>query len=168
VLLMELITDENGDVAPRLADVTMSPEQAVEDHAQMLRYVVRMLCAGVIHGDLSEFNILVDPDGPVVIDLPQAVDAAANNNARSMLLRDVHKVTDYYGLFAPDLLTTRYGEEIWDLFEEGELTPEHVLTGIAAEDDAPADLDSVMLEIRAALQEEQERQERLREADEDD
>lgn len=168
VLLMELITDENGDVAPRLADVTMSAEQAVEDHAQMLRYVVRMLCAGVIHGDLSEFNILVDPDGPVVIDLPQAVDAAGNNNARRMLLRDVRKVTDYYGLFAPELLGTRFGEEIWGLFEEGELSPERVLTGSAAQDDTPADLDAVMLEIRAALQEEQDRLQRLREADEED
>ncbi|MEQ8803401.1 MAG: PA4780 family RIO1-like protein kinase [Haliea sp.] len=168
VLLMELITDESGDVAPRLADVTMSPEQALEDHAQMLRYVVRMLCAGVIHGDLSEFNILVDPDGPVVIDLPQAVDAAANNNARSMLLRDVLRETEYYGLFAPELLTTRYGEEIWELFEEGELTPEHVLTGVSAEDETPADLDAVMLEIRAALQEEQDRLQRIRDAEEDD
>ncbi|HBM84231.1 MAG TPA: serine protein kinase RIO [Halieaceae bacterium] len=165
VLLMELVTDEAGDVAPRLADVMMSEEQALEDYAQVLRYIVRMLCAGLIHGDLSEFNILVDPDGPVIIDLPQAVDASANNNARAMLLRDVQRVTDYYGLFAPAVLDTRYGEEIWQLFEDGELTPEHNLTGLFADPEHAADVDSVMLEIRAALREEEERLQRLREDD---
>ncbi|PLW82796.1 serine protein kinase RIO [Kineobactrum sediminis] len=165
VLLMELITDEEGDVAPRLGDVTMSAEQALEDHAVLVNYVVRMLCAGLVHGDLSEFNVLVDPQGPVIIDLPQAVDAAANNNARAMLLRDVRKVTEYYGLFAPELLDSHYGEEIWELYEEGELSPERVLTGQIEQDDTPADVDSVMLEIKAALEEEQERQERMREAE---
>ncbi len=167
VLLMELVTDETGDVAPRLADVLMSEEQALEDHAQVLRYIVRMLCAGLVHGDLSEFNILVDPDGPVIIDLPQAVDASANNNARAMLLRDVQRVTDYYGLFAPDVLGTRYGEEIWQLFEDGELTPEHALSGLFADAADPADVDSVMLEIRAVLREEEERRERMRDAEDD-
>jgi|TARA_R100000005_G_scaffold59856_1_gene30561 RIO kinase 1 len=167
VLLMELVTDEAGDVAPRLADVMMSEEQALEDYAQVLRYIVRMLCAGLIHGDLSEFNILVDPDGPVIIDLPQAVDASANNNARAMLLRDVQRVTDYYGLFAPAVLDTRYGEEIWQLFEDGELTPEHNLTGLFADPEHAADVDSVMLEIRAALREEEERLQRLREEEDD-
>ena len=104
VLLMELITDEDGDVAPRLNDVSMSAEQAEEDHALMMHYVMRMLCAGLIHGDLSEFNVLVDEEGPVIIDLPQAVDAASNNNARAMLARDVKNMTEYYGLFAPALL----------------------------------------------------------------
>lgn len=106
VLLMELITDEEGDVAPRLSDVSMSAEQAREDHAVMMQYVVRMLCAGLIHGDLSEFNVLADNEGPVIIDLPQAVDAAADNNAQAMLKRDVQNMTDYYGLFAPELLAT--------------------------------------------------------------
>lgn len=167
VLLMELIVDEQGDVAPRLADVTMTPDQAVEDHGLMMRFVVRMLCAGLIHGDLSEFNVLVDEQGPVIIDLPQAVEVAANNNAHAMLLRDVRKITDYYGLFAPELLTTRYGEEIWALFEEGELHPEQALSGHCELDESAADVDAVMLEIRAALQEEEARQQRLREADED-
>jgi len=147
--------------------VMMSEEQALEDYAQVLRYIVRMLCAGLIHGDLSEFNILVDPDGPVIIDLPQAVDASANNNARAMLLRDVQRVTDYYGLFAPAVLDTRYGEEIWQLFEDGELTPEHNLTGLFADPEHAADVDSVMLEIRAALREEEERLQRLREEEDD-
>ena len=167
VLLMELVTDEDGDVAPRLADVMMSEEQALEDFAQVLRYIVRMLCAGLVHGDLSEFNILVDPDGPVIIDLPQAVDASANNNARAMLLRDVQRVTNYYGLFAPSVLDTRYGEEIWQLFEDGELTPEHSLTGLFADAENAADVDSVMLEIRAALREEEERLQRLRDEEDD-
>ncbi len=129
VLLMELVTDGEGDVAPRLSDVVMPADQAIEDHDIIMRYVVRMLCAGLIHGDLSEFNILVDEYGPVIIDLPQAVDAAANNNARAMLYRDVNKVTQYYGQFAPELLNTRYAGEIWALYSEGELQPDTPLTG---------------------------------------
>lgn len=167
VLLMELITDEDGAVAPRLNDVTMSAEQALEDHALMMRYVVRMLCAGLVHGDLSEFNVLVDEHGPVIIDLPQAVDAAANNNARAMLERDVNKMRDYYGLFAPQLLATRYAEEIWQHFEDGTLQPEIVLSGEYAEDVEQADVDSVMLEIRAALAEEEARLARLAAEDEE-
>jgi RIO kinase 1 len=168
VLLMELITDDEGDVAPRLNDVGMSAEQALEDHAVVMQDVVKMLCAGLIHGDLSEFNVLVDEYGPVIIDLPQAVDAAANNNAKSMLERDVRNMTEYYGQFAPELLTTRYADEMWALYEEGELQPDTQLTG---EFDAPedsADVDSVLEEIKAALEEEQERQERIRAADSDD
>lgn len=166
VLLMELITDENGDVAPRLDDVSMSEEQALEDHALVMQYVVRMLCAGLIHGDLSEFNVLVNEDGPVIIDLPQAVDAAANNNAQAMLTRDVDKMTEYYSHFAPRLLQTRYAQEIWELYEDGDLHPEVELTGNATEDTHEADVDSVMLEIKAALEEERERQARMAEADE--
>ncbi len=163
VLLMELVTDDEGLVAPRLNDVSMSAEQAMEDHAMVINYVVRMLCAGVVHGDLSEFNILVDAYGPVIIDLPQAVDAAANNNAQSMLERDVNKIRAYYGLYAPQLLHTNYAKEIWALYEDGELHPEVDLTGYVEEDTEAADVDAVMLEIKAALQEEQDRQERQRE-----
>jgi RIO kinase 1 len=165
VLLMELITDENGDVAPRLNEVSMSAEQAREDHALVMHYVMCMLSAGLVHGDLSEFNVLVDENGPVIIDLPQAVDAAANNNARSMLERDVKNMTDYYGLFAPELLNSRYAQEIWALYEEGELHPDRKLTGHFEIDTHTPDVDAVMLEIKAALAEEESRKARLRDAD---
>lgn len=163
VLLMEMVTDAEGDVAPRLNDVGMSPEQAQEDHAVMMHYIQLMLCAGLVHGDLSEFNVLVDEYGPVIIDLPQAVDAAANNNAQAMLERDVNNITGYYAQFAPELKDTRYAQEMWALFEAGELTPEVELSGEYLDDDTEADVDSVMFAIKAALEEEQERQERLRE-----
>ena len=168
VLLMELITDENGDVAPRLNDVSMSAEQAREDHALVMHFVMRMLCAGLVHGDLSEFNVLVDENGPVIIDLPQAVDAASNNNARAMLERDVKNMTDHYGLFAPELLESHYAHEIWELYEDGELHPDLELTGEFEIDTHDADVDGVMLEIKAALAEEESRKERLREAEESD
>ena len=166
VLLMELVTDDEGQVAPRLNDVSMSAEQALEDHAVMMLYVVRMLCAGIVHGDLSEFNVLVDAYGPVIIDLPQAVDAAANNNAESMLARDVNNITSYYAQFAPELSDTQYAKEIWALYEEGELHPDSELSGHFAESTEAADVDSVIQGIEAALAEEQERLERLRESQE--
>ena len=168
VLLMELITDEDGDVAPRLNDVSMSAEQALEDHALVMQYVMRMLHAGLIHGDLSEFNVLVDENGPVIIDLPQAVDAASNNNAQSMLARDVKNMTDYYGLFAPELLNSHYAEEIWSLYEAGDLHPDRQLSGEFEVDTHTADVDAVMLEIKAALAEEESRKERLADADASD
>lgn len=167
VLLMELITDEAGDVAPRLADVSMSPEQAVEDFEMVIRYVVRMLCVGIVHGDLSEFNVLVDEGGPVIIDLPQAVDAASNNNAREMFFRDVLRMTQYYALFEPALLHTRYAAEIWNLYEDAALEPETPLTGIAEDDESAADVDGVMREIEAALEEHLERLAREAEDEED-
>jgi RIO kinase 1 len=166
VLIMELITDESGEVAPRLNDVSMSAEQAIEDHALVMRDVVRMLCAGVVHGDLSEFNVLVDEYGPVIIDLPQAVDAAANNNAKAMLTRDVNNMARYYGQFAPELINTQYAKEIWALYEDGQLSPEVELTGLYAESTETADIDAVMLEIQSILAEEDAKQARLREADE--
>ena len=164
VLLMELITDDEGHVAPRLNDVSMTTELAMADHATVMTYVMRMLCAGVVHGDLSEFNVLVDDYGPVIIDLPQAVDAAGNNNARAMLERDVNNMTTYYGQYAPELLGSKYAKEIWALYEDGELHPEVELTGQFEESAEAADVDVVMQEIKAAFAEEQERQERLREA----
>lgn len=164
VLLMELITDDEGYVAPRLNDVSMTTELALEDHAVVMSYVMRMLCAGIVHGDLSEFNVLVDDYGPVIIDLPQAVDAAGNNNAQAMLERDVYNMTTYYGQYAPELLDSKYAQEIWALFEDGELHPEVELTGRFQESEEAADVDVVMQEIKAAYAEEQERQERIREA----
>jgi RIO kinase 1 len=168
VLLMELITDEAGDVAPRLNDVVMSAEQAIEDHELVMDYVLRMLCAGIVHGDLSEFNVLVDEYGPVIIDLPQAVDASANNNAKAMLMRDVDNITHYYGQFAPELLASKYGQEMWALYESGELTLETKLTGLFKESTVSADVDNVIEEIKAAFMEEQDRIQRIAEANEID
>ena len=168
VLIMELITDGEGDVAPRLNDVTMSAEQAREDHHLIMVDVMRMLCAGLIHGDLSEFNVLLDETGPVIIDLPQAVFAAANNNAQAMLERDVANITNYYAMFAPELLNSHYAQEIWAAFEAGDLHPDMGLTGEFELDEHEANVDSVMLEIKAALAEQEELQERLRAAEEDD
>lgn len=163
VLLMELVTDSEGDVAPRLSEVTLSPEQALVDHAVMMQYIVRMLCAGIVHGDLSEFNVLVDAHGPVIIDLPQAVDAAANNNAGMMLKRDVNRISAYYGQFAPALLSAQYAPEIWQLYEDGDLHPETRLTGHFDAPTEAADVDAVMQEIKSILAEEQARQDRLAE-----
>ncbi len=166
VLLMELVTDGEGEVAHRLGDVDMSAEQAREDHTLMMHYIQLMLCAGLVHGDLSEFNVLVDEFGPVIIDLPQAVDAAANNNAQEMFARDVNKITDYYALFAPELKNTRYAKEMWGLYEDGELQPETTLTGLYEEDLESANVDAVLEEIKAVMAEEAARLERVREAEE--
>ncbi len=163
VLLMELVMDDEGNVAPRLNDVAMSAEQAREDHEVVMRDIVRMLCAGIVHGDLSEFNVLVDDYGPVIIDLPQAVNPAANNSAKAMFERDVNNMTRYYANFAPELLDTQYAKEIWALYEAGDLHPDVELTGQYAEDLSLADVDSVMLEIKAALDEQQARETRLQE-----
>ena len=162
VLLMELITDAAGDVAPRLGDVTMSEEQALEDHSLLMQYIARMLCVGIVHGDLSEFNVLVDQYGPVIIDLPQAVDAAANNHAKSMLIRDVANMTNYFGLFAPQLLQSHYAQEMWELYENGQLTTDTKLTGKFKLADHSADVDSVMDEIKAIIAEESARLERVK------
>lgn len=147
VLLMELIADDEGQVAPRLAELELDAELARRCHAQLVAEVVRMLCAGLVHGDLSEFNILMAADGPVIIDLPQAVDAAANNHALGMLERDVANLAGYFGRFAPELLESRYGEEIRALFEAGALRPDTVLTGRFERVEPPVDLDGLLQEI---------------------
>ena len=166
VLLMELVTDEHGDAAPRLNDVAFTPEQARQHHATLLREVVRMLCAGVVHGDLSEFNVLLATDddgtsGPVIIDLPQAVDAAGNNHAQRMLLRDVANLGDFFGRFAPELLRTDHGPEIWGLYERGMLQPDTVLTGRFEHKTGPVDLGGVIREIDDARAEDAARRLRL-------
>lgn len=161
VLLMELVTDAHGDAAPRLNDVAFTPEEARRHHAALLAEVVRMLCAGVVHGDLSEFNILLAADGPVIIDLPQAVDAAGNNHASRMLLRDVSNLSGYFGRYAPELLPTDFGPEIWDLYQRGMLHPDVVLTGRFDRSTAAVDLGSVLREIDDARAEEAARRQRL-------
>jgi RIO kinase 1 len=166
VLLMELVTDGEGDVAPRLNDVDLHPEDAREFHAFMIGEIVKMLCAGLVHGDLSEFNVLLGPDGPVIIDLPQAVDAASNNHAFSMLERDVRNMAEYFGQFAPELRYTKYAKEMWALYQAGKLTPESVLTGEFDDPEEAADIDAVMREIKAALAEEARRQALLNAEDE--
>lgn len=153
VLLMELVTDEHGSAAPRLNDLELSRQQALEYHGLLIKEVVKMLCAGLVHGDLSEYNILVDANGPVIIDLPQAVDAAANNNAAKMLERDVNNLADYFGRFAPELLATEYGKEIWKLYESGDLTPHVTLTGRFQASNKLADVRGVLREINDAREE---------------
>ena len=154
VLLMELVTDANGDAAPRLNDVAFTSEEAMQHHASLLKEVVRMLCAGVVHGDLSEFNVLLAEDGPVIIDLPQAVDAAGNNHAKRMLLRDVENLRNFFGQYAPSLLKTHYGDEIWQLYERGLLRPETELTGTFVRETGPVDLSNVLREVDDARAEE--------------
>ena len=153
VLLMELLTDADGNSAPRLGEVELAPEQAREFHSFLINQVVRMLCVGLIHGDLSEFNVLIAANGPVIIDLPQAVNAAGNNNAFAMLERDVRNVTETLGRFAPELLTTDYAPEMWSLFEQGELKPESKLTGIFIKDEVSANLGNVLDAIEDAREE---------------
>ena len=162
VLLMELITGADGQVARRLNDITMSAEQAVKDHATVMNFVLRMMCVGLVHGDLSEFNVLQDAEGPVIIDLPQVVNAAANNSAKSMLQRDVDNITQYYARYAPQLADTHFAEEIWDLHEKGELRPDFRLTGNFEFSTEAADVDAVLHLIDVAYEEEQERKERIR------
>jgi RIO kinase 1 len=165
VLLMELVTDADGNAAPRLNDVVLTEEEAMAHHHTLLRQVVRMLCAGVVHGDLSEFNVLLGSEGPVIIDLPQAVDAAANNHASRMLERDVDNLAAYFGRFAPKLRTTDYGKEIWSLYEGGELHPEVELTGCFERILPPVDLGGVIREIDDARAEDVARRRRLQETE---
>ena len=165
VLLMELVTDADGDAAPRLNDVAFTPQDALAHHATLLVEVKRMLCAGVVHGDLSEFNILLGHDegvdGPVIIDLPQAIDAAGNNHAERMLLRDVENLRNFFGQFAPELLQTHYGPEMWDLYQRGMLQVETVLTGSFARKTGAVDVGSVMREIGDAAADEAARRLRM-------
>ena len=168
VLVMELVTDADGFSAARLGEVELEPEQARQFHQTLVRQVVRMLCCGLIHGDLSPYNVLVGPDGPVVIDFPQVVSAGGNNAARSMLLRDVNNLTAYLGRFAPELLDTWYGEEMWALFEAGSLLPDSELTGTFVHDESTIDLDSVRYAINDAREEALIRQQGREAAEEDD
>lgn len=160
VLLMELVVDAEGEVAPRLNDLRLSEELALKYHHSLIDEVVRMLCAGLIHGDLSEFNILVAADGPVIIDLPQVIDAAANNNAKRLFIRDVANLAAYFGQFAPELLTMNFAEEIWEIYENGDLLPEALLTGKFVGSTKAADVDDVLQEIEDSRLEALEREAR--------
>jgi len=161
VLIMELVADADGNPAPRLGEVELSAETAREYHDVLIRDVVRMLSLGLIHGDLSEFNVLVAPDGPVIIDLPQAVNASGNNAARPLLERDVNNLRSTLGRFAPELLVTEFAREMWSLFEQGELRPDSTLTGVFALEETVVDPNDVMLVIDDAREEEIQRQLRL-------
>jgi len=168
VLVMELVTDADGFSAARLGEVELEADQARDFHQTLVRQVVRMLCCGLIHGDLSPYNVLVGPDGPVVIDFPQVVSAGGNNAARSMLLRDVNNLTAYLGRFAPELLDSWYGEEMWALFEAGDLLPDSPLTGTFVHDETTIDLDSVRHAINDAREEALIRQQGREAAEEDE
>jgi RIO kinase 1 len=163
VLLMELITDADGNAAPRLNDVKLDHALALHYHAQLLREVILMLNAGVIHGDLSEYNILVDEQGPVIIDLPQAIDAAGSSVAAGMLERDVTNLANFFGTAAPELIGSQYGKEIWQLYEAGTLTPDSPLTGKVAAPTRAVDVDAVINEIELARLEEEDRVRRMME-----
>jgi RIO kinase 1 len=147
VLVMELVTDGDGNAAPRLNDVELSADEARDFHGRLIAEVVRMLCAGVVHGDLSEFNVLAGADGPVIIDLPQAVDAAGNNHASAMLERDVSNLRNFFGRWAPEILATNYGDEIWACYQAGVLAPATPLTGLFKREEKAVDLEGVVREI---------------------
>lgn len=153
VLVMDLVVDADGHSAPRLGEVELSADQALAFHARLIGDVVRMLCVGMIHGDLSEYNVLVTPDGPVIIDFPQVVSAAGNNEARTMLLRDVHNLRDTLSRFVPELADTHYGEEMWALYQQGALRPDTALTGRFTFDTGCADVAAVRMSIEDARQE---------------
>lgn len=164
VLLMDLVLDYDGNVAPRLNDVLLYEDEATDYHSFLIYETVKMLCAGMVHGDLSEFNILLAHNGPVIIDFPQVVDATANNNAKKIFLRDVQNLSNYFGQYAPHLKNTHYGPEIWALFEAGDLTPDVKLTGKAPKYKGKLDMKAVLAEVEYAKEEEMERREAVRAA----
>ena len=165
VLLMELVQDASGHPAPRLNDVEISPEQARLWHQFMIEQIVLMLCAGLIHGDLSEFNILVDGNGPVIIDLPQAVNAAANNSAFRMLERDVNNMRTTFARAAPELQSTDYALELWSIYQRGELKPDTTLTGLYIHDPTRPDVEGILEHIETERREAEAKALRRKEAE---
>ena len=165
VLLMQLITDNDGFVAPRLNDAIFTQEQALEYHKEILSYIIKMLCCGLIHGDLSEYNILVNEEGPVIIDLPQVIDASANLSAQFFLERDCKNITEFFSHHAPELKNKPYGKELWTIYEKGDLTPDTQLTGEFTESDGDDDISELMAEINAVMLEAELRKQRRLEAE---
>ena len=152
-LIMELVTDAAGSPAPRLGELDLSPETAREYHRFLIQQIVRMLSIGLIHGDLSEFNVLVGTEGPVIIDLPQAVNAAGNNGAFAMLERDVNNLRGTLGRFAPEILETQFAREMWAQYEQGELTADTTLSGAFARDERTADANGILQAVEEAREE---------------
>lgn len=161
VLVMEMITDAEGEPAPRLGEVELPPAEATAVYEQLLRQVVRMLCAGVVHGDLSEFNVLLGTAGPVIIDLPQAINASKNPHARKLLVRDVENLHRFLKRLVPGAKIKRYAEEMWDLYEKDELTPETPLAGNYVASEARANTAAVLDMIEDAEYDEARRRENL-------
>lgn len=153
VLLMELITDSEGNVAPRLSDLILTPKQARVYHKALIDQIVKMLCAGIVHGDLSQYNVLIGSQGPVIIDLPQAVNAADNHQARHMIKRDIDNLTAYFSRFAPELAQSDYAAEIWSFYQRGKL-PQAQLSGNAKQQDKPVNVNSILQIIDAVIKKE--------------
>ncbi|QDG49326.1 serine protein kinase RIO [Persicimonas caeni] len=153
VLVMECVEGPDGGVAPRIADCALDKERGVALCDQILREVVKMLCADVVHADLSVFNVLLEEDGPVIIDFPQSIAAARNNHARKILLRDVANITDALRFGRPPH-ELRYGYEMWDLYERGELKPDSELTGKFDVPQHDVDPDILLLEMQQVEEDE--------------
>lgn len=157
VLVMELVKDAQGDPAPRLGDLSFDAGEAYPIYKRLIQDVVRMLCAGVIHGDLSEFNVLMSADGPVLIDFPQAVDPAHNQGARTLLLRDVENLHRFLERFSPGQPRQPYAQEMWSLYQANRLLPDTELGGTYRAPEGKANTDEVLALIDDADFEEQER-----------
>ena len=157
VLLMELVIGPDGDVAPRLHDLALTEDQAMEYYSALIVDVMKMLCAGIVHADLSEYNVLVDEFGPIIIDLPQAVDATSNNNAADFLIRDLNNLRDYFSQYAPELKATEFGQEMWAIYKAGDLTPETPLTGQFKRSTKEINVKNVMEAIDEAREENEEK-----------
>jgi RIO kinase 1 len=160
VLVMEMVADAEGRPAPRLAEVSLDRDQAIRVFEGLLGETVRMLCTGVVHGDLSDFNVLMSAEGPVIIDFPQSVDAASNQNARKLLLRDVENLKRFLSRSAPEERPGAYAEEMWDLYAKSLLTPETRLTGRHRPSERRVDTAAVLDLVGEANHDERKRRER--------
>ncbi|MBL9102667.1 MAG: phosphotransferase [Myxococcales bacterium] len=153
VLIMELVRDHEGQPASRLGDLVYAPEVARRIFDILLESVVKMLCAGIVHGDLSEFNVLMAADGPVIIDFPQAVDPASNASARKLLIRDVDNLLRFLGRHFHGVRPLPYAQEMWELYQQNRLFPETILRGRVARSERPAATGDVLALIGEANRE---------------